>query len=89
MLVYRHRTITVHREKLLHTKSYNVKVIKQNSTIAFAMELHILNKSSAVTQILMSACQDVIKLEDSLQLRIKYTDWLLVDTQAANHCALF
>ena len=33
----------------------------------------------------------VIKLEFSLELKIKHNDWLLADTcsQAANHCALF
>ena len=34
---------------------------------------------------------EVIKLEYSLGLKIKRTDWLLVDScpQAANHCSLF
>ena len=34
---------------------------------------------------------EVIKLENSLRLKIKHNDWLLADTcpQAANHCALF
>ena len=34
---------------------------------------------------------EVIKLEYSLKLKIKHTDWLLADTclQAANHYALF
>ena len=32
---------------------------------------------------------EVIKLEYSLKFKIKCNDWLLVDTQAANHCALF
>ena len=34
---------------------------------------------------------EVIKLENSLKLKIKHNDWLLVDTypQAVNHCALF
>ena len=33
----------------------------------------------------------VIKLEYSLRLKIKRSDWLLADTcpQAANHCTLF
>ena len=34
---------------------------------------------------------EVIKLENSLRLKIKRNDWLLADMcpQAANHCALF
>ena len=34
---------------------------------------------------------EVIKLEDSLKLKINHIDWLLSDMclQAANHCALF
>ena len=34
---------------------------------------------------------EVIKLENSLRLKIKCNDWLLADTcpQAANHCAYF
>ena len=34
---------------------------------------------------------EVIKLEYSLELKIKHNDWLLADMcpQAANHCALF
>ena len=32
---------------------------------------------------------EVINLKYSLKLEIKRNDWLLADTQAANHCALF
>ena len=32
---------------------------------------------------------EVMKLEFILRLKIKRTDWLLADTRAANHCALF
>ena len=40
---------------------------------------------------IISAGPEVIKLEYSLKLKIKYNDWLLEDTcpQVANHCALF